>query len=65
MSKKSIELAELSVYVNTLSTISCEWCNADSNIHADEYDALDYFYEKGWRVIKDKCICPNCKKKIK
>lgn len=63
MSKKAIDKAELMNHVLSIHKIECEKCHVTDEVgYCDEFDALDSFYEIGWRIVKEKCLCKKCQK---
>lgn len=45
-------------------TISCSKCkNNDSTHQLDIYEAIDEFFERGWRATSVNTYCPKCSKK--
>ena len=46
-------------------SIRCSKCNYIGKIinYSDEWDAVDEFYNKGWRTGKTFVYCPSCAKK--
>ena len=59
---KEEQLEELEASVITISTITCDTCNAEDSA---EYHEAQWFYDKGWRVIDGQCICKKCRKNLK
>jgi len=35
-------------------------CENSDTTEADEIDAIDSFYENGWRIIELQCLCKKC-----
>lgn len=55
-------------YITTTHEIECINCDTTDAIgDCDEIDALEYFFNEGWRVTKGEMVyCPKCaKKKLK
>ena len=51
-------------FIQTEETIYCTGCKKTESVMALESEI--YFFDKGWRVTKDNCYCPECaSKKIK
>lgn len=65
MSKKGNQIARMANEVIVSGHhIVCNKCHKHDEISAyDEYDAAEYYYEKGWRVPKLLTYCPKCAKK--
>ncbi len=45
------------------TTITCDSCRQSENLLMDSMVAIDEFYTLGWRVKKEKCLCPSCASK--
>lgn len=59
-----IEASELFEYIVTDVFLFCE-CGTTETHRTDEFTAIDKFYENGWRVIREKCLCKECIEKLK
>lgn len=57
-------LSRFDGYTQTITEIVCSKCNKNESIDGDDYDAIAYFYEKGWRATEKNCYCPSCRKKF-
>ena len=44
----------------TYTIIICDECDKNIEVRVDAIYASKKFYNNGWRVIDDKCYCPNC-----
>ncbi len=42
------------------TTIECQQCQKEAKEGTDALYAIDDFHQAGWRVIKGKCLCPEC-----
>ncbi len=62
MSKK-YKPDDLDGYVFTTTDISCSKCSESDTTGGDEYEAMKYFFNKGWRATPNNCYCPKCAKK--
>jgi len=54
---------DLMAFTSNTTTIKCTKCQETRTEWLDEYDAVDYFFEKGWRATENHCYCPKCSKK--
>ncbi len=50
-----------------MSKIICDLCGKEDQMdNADMDEAIDFFFNEGWRSPKSKCYCPKCaRKKLK
>jgi hypothetical protein len=55
---------ELYDFITTKTTISCMRCEDSTTVEADEFDAVDSFYENGWRIVELQCLCKKCVEKL-
>lgn len=57
---------QLMEHILNVASITCDFCNERKRMECMESDeAMDVWYEDGWRARK-KCYCPKCaKKKLK
>lgn len=63
MSKEAIEMSHLCDFIQVSLGITCDECSfVDVLNDTDEISGLIRFYENGWRVVKEKCLCPKCVK---
>ena len=68
---KGHESMELMDYCETTVDICCSKCGINDTIcGADDYNAAEEFFKKGWRATHQNCYCPKCamkyiKEKIK
>ncbi len=59
--KEAFKLVDL---ITSIHTIECVRCNLQQVSHTDDVnDAMEHFYESGWRVFRNKCYCQHCAKK--
>lgn len=65
MSDNNYPETQLYDFIITESTIICDLCKKTDTIDTDSDEAIDYWYNEGWRGRK-KCYCPECAiKKLK
>lgn len=63
MSKKTEDqIIELADYCIEISEIACEKCGKSETANTDALEASDHFWARGWRVVKEKCLCKKCAK---
>lgn len=43
-----------------VTRIDCSKCNRVETIQDAAEQAIDELHKLGWRIKKDKCICPSC-----
>jgi hypothetical protein len=51
---------ELLDFCKEETTIECHQCHIEARENTDALNAIDDFFDSGWRVIKGKCMCPAC-----
>ena len=61
---KSIEIAELTDFIITISQIQCKECKFVEDKEEEEPINIAYtcrhFYDLGWRVKNEKVYCKKC-----
>ena len=62
--KKYDELDKIEEHIEYIVEIECKECK-NTHVSEDDIFAAEEFYDKGWRVIDKKCLCPSCVSKIK
>ena len=63
MSKEAIEISKLCDFIQVSLGITCDKCSFVLVLNdTDEITGLVKYYDDGWRVVKDKCLCPKCVK---
>lgn len=66
MSTRPENISALWNLVECVSTITCDQCSRKDEVEGDSMDAVEEFYDKGWRVGgNDVILCPTCKRKKK
>jgi len=60
----SVDIDKLYDYCEefTFTVITCTKCNRDAEVRVDALYALEKFYNAGWRIIDNVCLCPTCVK---
>jgi len=47
-------------FTTTITEIKCDKCGFCDKSYMDEYEAADGFLDKGWNIVRKKCLCPSC-----
>lgn len=63
--KRYESISKLDGYTNTITEVYCTKCKKIDSIGFDLCEALEYFYDEGWRGTVLNCYCPSCRKKYK
>lgn len=50
-------------HIEEVSTIRCDKCFGMDKTDNDASIASDEFFEKGWRLVKNEVVCPDCNSK--
>lgn len=59
--RRNTQESEISEYLCAVFYLRCAKCNAhDKLMTEDAEEAACGYYEKGWRVKKEKPLCPKC-----
>lgn len=61
-SKRDEMIDTLESYTETIVSVECEKCNKGTYIN-NYLEPGKEMYELGWRIIRNKCLCPSCVKK--
>lgn len=64
-STRILEQSHLLDYIITDVFIFCQRCGASDTHRADDFTAIAKFYEDGWRVNMNECLCKECVEKLK
>lgn len=46
-----------------MTEIVCDKCGHKDEMPCDSFDAVNNWFEEGWRQTLHKCYCPECAKK--
>lgn len=67
MSTSWMDKSLLKIYetIETMSTLTCSKCNAETSFQMDADDAAELFHQKGWRATDKNVYCPQCAEKFK
>lgn len=60
---KKYEAIDLLDYTDTVTEITCTSCQTTDSSSSDEYDAIEHWFEEGWRATETRSYCPDCAKK--
>lgn len=65
MSKKEHRPEDLEESIEETAVIQCEKgkCTNDATVFC-HYNPSEYFFNIGWRVIRNKVHCPDCASKV-
>lgn len=47
-------------FCTEMTTIKCSSCGKTESDNAGVMEAIDDFYDAGWRFRKGACYCPSC-----
>lgn len=58
--KSVIPIFELLDFTTTVTEIKCDKCGHCDKSYIDEWEAVNVFFDNGWKIINKKCWCPVC-----
>lgn len=58
--KDNDSIFKLLDYTKTQTEIKCDKCGKSSVLYDDSLQAVTYFFNSGWTIVRNKVVCKRC-----